>query len=312
VEIKVLKVTDDSRVKKRHTILVASLTLNLILTVSAVYLVNQNSTLADRLSELDSRVGGLNKELYSLQQRYELAQYQLQYYKSWGEKYWNSTGYEPSTSGLVGRSSINIVAVREIQTTPFEISYEGVVITVEVEIRRGEGRLLINTQPKIGIDLQASGQTAVAVVQALTGVSFEKTDTILTVRAESEVEIVDGPSAGAAITVCMIAALQNRTTNPSVFITGTVNSDGTIGKVGGITYKALAAAKKGASLFLVPPGQINLTIMIPKEESPIPGVTIVRYEEAHINLQQFLSEQGYDVKVNETRSIIDAYSEFVD
>ena len=301
----------DDRAKKKNILLVISLVVNIVLASSAIYLVYQNSVFTNRLSELDKRIGELNKELYSLQQSYELAQYQLQYYRSWAERYWNASGYTPSASGLIGRSSINIVAVGEVQTGPFETSYKGIVMMAEVEIRRGEGRLLINTHPKIGIDLQASGETAEIVVQKLTGVSFQNLDVVLTVKAESEVGTVDGPSAGAAITVCMIAALQNRTTNPSIFITGTVNSDGTIGKVGGIPYKALAAAEKGATLFLVPPGQINFTMMVPKEESPIPGFTIVRYEEVQINVQQFMVEQGYSTHVAEIGSIMQAYNQFV-
>ncbi len=302
---------NDAGVKKRSAILAISLVLNIILASSAVYLVYQNSILVNKLSQLDRRTGELNKNLYSLQERYELAQYQLQYYRSWAEKYWNAT--EPTASGLVGKSSINIVAVREVQylLSPFKTLYEGVVMTAEVEIRRGEGRLLINTRPKIGIDLQATGQTAEMVVQRLTGISFKNLDIILTVRGESEVEVVGGPSAGAAITIGMIAALQNRTTNPSVFISGTVNPDGTIGKVAGLPYKALAAAKNGATLLLVPPGQSNVTIMIAKEEKPFSGVTIVRYEPVEISLQQFLAEQGYNVHVAEARTIIEAYNEFV-
>jgi len=306
-----VNMANDAGVKKRSAILAISLVLNIILASSAVYLVYQNSILVNKLSQLDRRTGELNKNLYSLQERYELAQYQLQYYRSWAEKYWNAT--EPTASGLVGKSSINIVAVREVQylLSPFKTLYEGVVMTAEVEIRRGEGRLLINTRPKIGIDLQATGQTAEMVVQRLTGISFKNLDIILTVRGESEVEVVGGPSAGAAITIGMIAALQNRTTNPSVFISGTVNPDGTIGKVAGLPYKALAAAKNGATLLLVPPGQSNVTIMIAKEEKPFSGVTIVRYEPVEISLQQFLAEQGYNVHVAEARTIIEAYNEFV-
>jgi predicted S18 family serine protease len=67
--------------------------------------------------------------------------------------------------------------------------------------------------------------------------------------------------------------------------------DGTIGEIGALPYKTLAAAKKGATVFLVPEGQANLTIIAPKEESPFPGVTIVTYEETQINLQQFLAQQ---------------------
>jgi len=296
---------------KRNFILAVSLLFNIVLASSAVYLVYQNSLVTSRLLQLEKRTGELDRELYSLNQRYELAQYQLQYYKSSSEKYWNTTGYAPTATGLVGRSSINIVAVREVVLSPFEVAYEGVVMKAEVEVRHGEGRLLINTHPKVGIDLQASGETAEEVVEKLTGVSFDNLDVILTVKAESEVQVVDGPSAGAAITICMIAALQNKTTNPSVFISGTVNPDGTIGKVGGLPYKVLASAKKGATLFLVPAGQINVTVMVPKEEEPIPGFIITTYESDQVNLQQMLSEYGYNVQVAEAKTIIEAYYQFV-
>jgi uncharacterized protein len=285
--------------------------LNVILASSTVYFVYQNSVLTTGISQLNGQVSDLTKELHSLQEKDNMTQYQLEYYKSWAGKYWNVSGYTPSASGIIGRSSINIVAVREIQVSAFESSYEGVTMTAEVEIRRGEGRLLINTQPKIGIDLQASGQTAEMVVQHITGVSFNNLDVILTIRGESETDVVDGPSAGAAITVCIMAALQNRTTNSNVFISGTVNPDGTIGEVGGLPFKALAAAKKGASLFLVPLDQSNVTVTVPKEESPMPGFTIVSYQQEQVNLQQLLSAQGYNVHVNEVKTIADAYTQFV-
>jgi len=300
-----------NRLKKRDLVLAASLILNIALAYTAFYFASQNSILASRIAELNGTISGLNKELYSLEEKYELVQSQLESYKSWAERYSNATGYEATTSGIVGRSSIYIVALREAQTGPLEASYEGVVMTAEVEIRHGEGRLLVNTQPKIGIDLQASSQTAMAVVERLTGVSFKSLDVILTIKAESEVEIVDGPSAGAAITICILAAIQNKAISRSVFITGTINPDGSIGKVGGIPYKALAAARKGVALFLVPLGQVNVTIMIPREERPAPGVTIITYELARINLQQFLSEQGYNTRVAEVRTITEAYNYFI-
>lgn len=303
---------ENSRAGKKNVILALSILVNIILASYAVYVVSQNSALMNRFSMMDKETADLEKEVYSLQEKYSLAQYQLQYYKSWAEKHWNVSKYEPSLSELVGESWVNVVAVREVQVSSYQVSYEGVVMTADIEIRRGEGRLLINTDPRIGIDLQASGQTAEMVVENLTGVTLDDLDIVLTVRGESELEVVDGPSAGAAITVGMIAAIQNRTTDPSVFISGTVNPDGTIGKVGGLPYKALAAAKKGATAFLVPKGQSNLTVIVPKEESPFPGVTIVTYEETQVNLQQLLAQQGYDVDVVEVKTIIDAYNRLVE
>lgn len=64
-------------------------------------------------------------------------------------------------------------------------------------------------------------------------------------------------------------------------------------------------------MFLVPPEQINFTTMVEKDESPMPGVTIVTYDQVQINLRQFLAEQGYNVRVTEVGTIMEAYNQFV-
>ena len=67
--------------------------------------------------------------------------------------------------------------------------------------------------------------------------------------------MIEGPSAGAALTIATIAALEEKQVNSSVIITGTINADGTIGPVGEILEKAMAAKSIGAEIFLVPPTQ---------------------------------------------------------
>ena len=49
-------------------------------------------------------------------------------------------------------------------------------------------------------------------------------------------------------------------------ITGTINSDGTIGPVGEVVAKAKAAKDVGATIFLVPEGQAIQTYYIPEEK----------------------------------------------
>ena len=66
---------------------------------------------------------------------------------------------------------------------------------------------------------------------------------------------VEGPSAGAALALVTIAALEDRQLNPNVMITGTVKSDGSIGKVGDVFSKAKAAKEFNATTLLVPIGQ---------------------------------------------------------
>lgn len=66
--------------------------------------------------------------------------------------------------------------------------------------------------------------------------------------------IIDGPSAGGALTIGILAAARGDTIRPDAAMTGTINPDGSIGTVGGITHKIDGAAKKGMKLLLIPAG----------------------------------------------------------
>jgi uncharacterized protein len=283
------------------------LVLSLLVNVSLFY---WTMTLRSHTADLIRENERLGADLGSVKQQSELLQSQLAYYKAQADYY--SKLFRPGTGhpGLIGKSSVNIVAVQQVEQGMFSASYRGVVMNVLVELRNGEGRLLINTQPRVGIDLQTSGRTAVLVAQNLTGVSLATTDVILTVIADTNVDVVDGPSAGSAITLALIAAIQNQTLRGDVFISGTVNPDRTIGPVGGLQYKALAAAEKGATMFLVPKGQSSVVVYTPVEKHPIPGVTIVVYEAVRVSLEAILREKGYQTAVAEVSVIHEAYLVF--
>ena len=63
---------------------------------------------------------------------------------------------------------------------------------------------------------------------------------------------IDGPSAGAAITVCIISALTNRPIRQDIAITGEISLRGTVKPVGGIFEKIYGARRKGIKLVAVP------------------------------------------------------------
>jgi uncharacterized protein len=138
---------------------------------------------------------------------------------------------------LIGEAEVNIVAVKTVPENFSTIRYEGLVLKCKVELHAGSGRILVNTVPRIGIDLQTSAQTAVNIAERLTGKSLSNTNVMLTVESKEEVYVVDGPSAGAAITAIVIAAIKGERLSNRVFITGTIMPDGSIGKVGGIAEK---------------------------------------------------------------------------
>jgi ATP-dependent Lon protease len=62
----------------------------------------------------------------------------------------------------------------------------------------------------------------------------------------------DGPSAGGAITTCLISLLTNIPVNNNVAMTGEINLKGQITAIGGLEEKIFGAKKAGATLVLCP------------------------------------------------------------
>jgi len=141
----------------------------------------------------------------------------------------------------------------------------GVITLLRVEITPGTGKVLTDINNLFfWVDTQNSIRTAQRVAQSITGIDLSKYD--LTYSVETNASLIGGPSAGAALTVATIAAAQNKTINENVMITGTINSDGSIGPVGEVLAKAKAAKDVGAKIFLVPEGQATQSYYNPVQK----------------------------------------------
>ncbi|MFC2143830.1 S16 family serine protease [Candidatus Aenigmatarchaeota archaeon] len=131
---------------------------------------------------------------------------------------------------------------------------KGVATILDVQVVEGYGRTLTNIDKLLfWTDTQNSIRTARAVAEEITGSNMSDYDLIYTIKANATV--IEGASAGAALTVATVAALENIEINSTVMLTGTINHDGTIGPVGEVLEKAIAAKAVGAQLFLVPLSQ---------------------------------------------------------
>ena len=127
----------------------------------------------------------------------------------------------------------------------------GVASTMFVQAVNGSGRILTDIDKLLfWVDTQNSIRRATQIAENYTGMNLSQYDIIYTIQANASV--VGGPSAGVAMALATISALQNRSINDSVMITGSLNHDGTIGPVAGIVEKARASKNAGASVFLVP------------------------------------------------------------
>lgn len=70
---------------------------------------------------------------------------------------------------------------------------------------------------------------------------------------------VGGPSAGLAFTLAILDRLTpgSLTGGDRMAVTGTIELDGTVGPVGGVSHKTEAAIEQGATVFLVPPEEFE-------------------------------------------------------
>ncbi len=183
----------------------------------------------------------------------------------------------------------------------------GVITTLKVSAIPGEGRTLTNIENLLfWIDTQYSIRVAKHVAQRITNIDISKIDLIYTI--ESNASIIEGQSAGAALTIATIAALENKTLNKSVIITGTINDDGSIGKVGGIVYKAEAAKEAGAKLFLVPEGQSYVTEYKPKRTCEKIG--IITFCRTEYEIQKVNVSEVVGIEVKEVKDIDEALNYF--
>lgn len=154
----------------------------------------------------------------------------------------------PGNDSNVSYASVMVPAVAQ--------DGKGVATVLDVQVMEGHGRTLANIDKILfWTDTQNSIRTASAVAEEITGANLSKYDIIYTIKANATV--IEGGSAGAALTVATVAALEGKQINTSIMMTGTINHDGTIGPVSEILAKAWAAKAVGAKMLLVPLAQSN-------------------------------------------------------
>lgn len=139
-------------------------------------------------------------------------------------------------------------------------SHQGAVMEIEAAVYPGTGKVLVT-----GIveeeDIEGGGHTMRR--KSMAHASAENVGTLLRrmgyLNGETDVHInfpggapVDGPSAGAAMTVAAVSALTGRPVDGSAAVTGEISVQGQILPVGGVPAKAEAARRAGLSRVLTP------------------------------------------------------------
>jgi len=202
-------------------------------------------------------------------------------------------------------ASTNVLAVKGDGSS-------GVMGKVIIEIQSGNGRVLMNTNPFLEPDTQYSAETAVSVAQNITGKSLKDRDVI--VSFDMTGQVLGGPSAGAAMTVATIAAIEEKQVRKDVAITGTIEQSGNIGRIGGVLEKAEAAGENGIKLFLVPEGEGILTYyeqqLTTKKVSPGFVIRKINYVPKTLDLNNYTMTQ-WGMKTEEVSTINDAVADML-
>ncbi|MDJ1422799.1 MAG: hypothetical protein M5U10_12890 [Candidatus Methanoperedens sp.] len=182
---------------------------------------------------------------------------------------------------------------------------EGILLSARVIATKGTGHVFVDTSPYTQVDLQGSARLAAMVASDVLGVDQRTYDFYYIIDISSP--IIGGPSAGGALTVATIAAINNWTLKPDVVMTGMINPDESIGPVGGVPFKLEAAAEKNTTLFLIPDGQGTVTVKrsVGRTRGPI---TISEQKEETVNVVEL--GKKLNVTVKEVSTIQDAVLAF--
>src|SRR3989344_4616263 len=144
--------------------------------------------------------------------------------------------------------SIKLLAVQEDGNGKFI----GSDADLYLELKPGSGRVFLETTPLTKLDTQLSTRFAKEIACDHFDLNCNQYDFFYTINADSS--IIGGPSAGAAIAALTTIAVLDLPYNPEVTLTGTINSGGIIGPVGGVKEKVDAAAEAGLKKVLIPKG----------------------------------------------------------
>jgi uncharacterized protein len=184
---------------------------------------------------------------------------------------------------------------------------QGVTTLLSVHIVPGTRKALVDIDKLLfWTDTQNSIRVSRSVAENVTGEDLSYYDITYSINANASV--IEGPSAGAAMTIATISALTDSVADRTVMITGTINHDGTIGPVGEILAKALAAKENGAETFLVPIGQSQQTVYENRENCQGVGMSRVCSIERIPGKVNVSDQAGIDVV--EVRTIHDAMGYF--
>lgn len=184
----------------------------------------------------------------------------------------------------------------------------GMDANLVIEIKPGTGKIYSNVNSQVGSLTQESERNAVNSAERVVKDTKGKYDYLFEIQ--STASSIDGPSAGAAMSLLLISMLSDKDLSGKVSITGTITEDGYVGEVGGIGAKAKKAAEVDIKLFMIPLGTRKQAITTDSGNSQIVdlpeyafdkwGLKIVEVETIE-DIQKYVAMKIEDIDINATK-----------
>lgn len=293
--------------------LVFLLTISLIANAYFVLFEEQPSFEEGQIQEMQTRINSLETENENLRTQVNQNNESLQSYASQLESYRKrvfelENGSQTCPAGVEGFATLQGPAIFQKveleRSGPFvreNVSEKGALLNISVEIRPGKGRVLVQTTPLMGVVFQDAANTAVFVAENKTGRQMSSSDIIFSITAPDKIPGVDGPSAGALMTLLTISAIDNNTElNRSTTLTGTIDNEGNIGQIGGVLEKAQAAKAGGKTLFLIPRENSQL-VTYNYVERKLGGISIIEQEPEIVDAEEYIEKEvGINIEYVDT------------
>ncbi|HOI18857.1 MAG TPA: hypothetical protein PLX15_03260 [Candidatus Woesearchaeota archaeon] len=129
----------------------------------------------------------------------------------------------------------------------------GSIPMLSLELKKGTGRIFIDSFPFNRIDVQVSIRYARDMACKLSGHDCSQIDFFYIIH--SDASVIGGPSAGSSIAFLTFAALNNLDYKKDIALSGTINSGYLIGPVGGLKEKIMGASQSKIKKVLIPAGE---------------------------------------------------------
>ncbi len=282
----------------KSKLLVLLLAISLVANAYFVMFEEQPSFEEGQLREMQTRISSLEAENKKLKMQINQENKLLQSFEN---------GSQICPAGIEGFAILQGPAVFQKveleRAGPFiqrSVSEEGALLNISVEIRPGKGRVLVQTTPLMGVVFQDAANTAVSVAENKTGRQMSSSDIIFSITAPGETPGVDGPSAGALMTLLTISAINNAELNKSITLTGTIDDEGNIGQIGGVLEKAQASKAGDKTLFLIPRENSEL-VTYHRVERKLGGFTVIEQEPKTVDAKMYIEKEvGINVEYVDT------------